>query len=71
MPYVEPGVLRFAGTSAPCASFEKEDKVELLKLAKAWDQRGWLGLTRGPLPDRQLTRVSGAFKGPGKQRWRG
>ena len=42
----------------------KEDRSELLKLARVWDRHGLLGLTRGPLPERQLTRVFGAYKGP-------
>ena len=68
MPYREPEVLRFEGTGAPCASFEKEDTSELLALCKIWDRSGLLGLTPGPLPTRQLTRVFAARKAQGKQR---
>ena len=68
MPYVEPEVLRFPGTQGPHATFEREDKAELLELCKLWDARGLLGIVPGPLPDSHLTRVFGAFKAPGKQR---
>ena len=68
MPYVEPEVLRFPGTFGPCPSFEKEDKREVLELCRIWDTHGILGLTKGPLPQRELTRVFGAYKAPGKQR---
>ena len=68
LPYVEPDCFRFSGTGGPCATFQGESKSELYKLARVWDASGLLGLTAGPLPDRMLTRVFGAYKAPGKQR---
>ena len=68
MPYREPEVLRFHGTGGPIASFVNEDTSELQALCRIWDSSGLLGITAGPLPDRQLTRVFAAFKAPGKQR---
>ena len=67
LPYLEPEVMQFEGTGGPCASFEKEDP-EILGLCKLWDASGLLGITAGPLPERKLTRIFGAFKAPGKQR---
>ena len=68
MALLEPEVIRFPATLAPCASFEREDKDELLALCKIWDAAGLLDLAPGPLPDRALTRVFGAFKAEGVQR---
>ncbi|OLP96072.1 hypothetical protein AK812_SmicGene21737 [Symbiodinium microadriaticum] len=68
MAFVEPEVLRFPGTGAPCASFAAEDKGELLRLCRIWDASGLLSLAPGPLPDRALTRIFGAFKSSGRQR---
>ncbi|CAE7249391.1 unnamed protein product, partial [Symbiodinium sp. KB8] len=68
LPYVEPDCFRFSGTGGPCATLQGESKSELYKLARVWDASGLLGLTAGPLPDRMLTRVFGAYKAPGKQR---
>ncbi|CAE7829539.1 unnamed protein product, partial [Symbiodinium necroappetens] len=68
LPYVEPDCFRFPGTGGPCATFQGESKAELFKMVLLWDARGLLGLTAGPLPDRLLTRVFGAYKAPGKQR---
>ena len=68
MPFVEPEVLMFSGSGAPCASFAKEDRKQILGMCKLWDASNLLGFVPGPLPDRMLTRLFGAFKSPGKLR---
>ena len=39
-----------------------------MALCKIWDAAGLLDLAPGPLPDRALTRIFGAFKAQGVQR---
>ncbi|CAE7515547.1 unnamed protein product, partial [Symbiodinium necroappetens] len=68
MPYVEPQVLHFAGLDAPFPSFAKEQPDHLIEICKLWDASALLGFVPGPLPDRQLTRLFGAYKAPGKLR---
>ncbi|CAE7833938.1 unnamed protein product, partial [Symbiodinium necroappetens] len=68
MPYVEPQVLHFAGLDAPFPSFAKEKPDHLIEICKLWDASALLGFVPGPLPDRQLTRLFGAYKAPGKLR---
>ena len=65
MPYVEPQVLRFVGLDAPFPSFAKEKPDHLIEICKLWDASALLGFVPGPLPDRQLTRLFGAYKAPG------
>ncbi|CAE7879434.1 unnamed protein product, partial [Symbiodinium necroappetens] len=66
MPFVEPQVLHFAGLEAPHPSFAKEKPDHLIGICRLWDASSLLGFVPGPLPDKQLTRLFGAYKAPGK-----
>ncbi|CAE7246280.1 unnamed protein product, partial [Symbiodinium necroappetens] len=61
-------VLHFAGLEAPHPTFAKEKPDHLIGICKLWDASSLLGFVPGPLPDKQLTRLFGAYKAPGKLR---